>query len=222
MSETKIKNRDELLQMFVSTDGMRPKFMKPWIERDNVFATETHICIRTKMTLNDKADYPRYDDGNTNRLFPVSIAGADGKLSSKTIENALSYAPMIEEIEWRGADIECEECDGTGEVDWQYRDWTQSFDCPVCDGTGYSSHSRCIPTGKKIADPEACVEINGVCFRTCFLKMLLEAMKFFNCEDVSVTLTGPSSAAHFELTHMTDIIIMPVMHDNPYKTIHLS
>lgn len=222
MSETEIKNRDELLQMFVCTDDMRAKLMKPWIERDNIFASESHICIRTKMGVNDNADYPRFDDGKTNQLFPVSIAGADGKLSFKILENALSYAPMVDEMDWVGEDIECEECGGTGQVHWDYRCWTRAFDCPVCDGTGYSSQSKQVATGKKVVDPEACVAIESVCFRACFLNMLLEAMKFLHCEDVSVTLTGPSFAARFELTYNTDIIIMPVMQNNPYKTIHLS
>lgn len=46
MNEKATVNIDKLLKKFVSIDNLRPKYMKPWRERDKVFASETHILIR--------------------------------------------------------------------------------------------------------------------------------------------------------------------------------
>lgn len=118
MSENTIKSIDELLQMFVSTDKDQAKFMKPWRERNYVFATETHILIRVNGSLTT-TDYPQYNSDNTNKLFPTGTP--NGILTALTIENAISYAPLIDEMITVGEDVECRECDGTGSVDWEYR-----------------------------------------------------------------------------------------------------
>lgn len=102
MGENTIKSIDELLQMFVSIDEHRVKFMKPWRERNQVFATETHILIRVNGYLTT-ADYPQYNSDNTNKLFPTGTP--NGILTALTLENAISYAPLIDEMIIHGVDI---------------------------------------------------------------------------------------------------------------------
>ncbi len=219
MSEKTIKSIDELLQMFVSTDEVRPKFLKPWRERDKVFASETHILIRVNGYMTS-ADYPEYNNDNTNRLIPTGVP--NGILSSATLENAISYAPLVDEMEERGYDIVCKECDGTGTVEWDYKHWSKSFDCPVCDGTGYSEISHVEATGRKVIDPEAAIKIGLTCFRVVYLKQILEAMKYCGCKEAAITFGGRTGATRFNLTDEIGIILMPAILGNAYKTITLS
>ena len=87
MSEKTTINIDELLQRFVSTDENRPRFMKPWRERNKVFASETHILIRVNGYMTT-ADYPEYNSDNTNKIIPTGVP--DGILSAAILENAIS------------------------------------------------------------------------------------------------------------------------------------
>lgn len=218
MSEKTIKSIDELLQMFVSTDEYRPKFMKPWRERNHVFASETHILIRANGYLTT-VDYPQHNSDNTNKMFPTGIP--NGILTAATLENAISHAPLVDEYERTGKDVECEECDGTGEVIWDYKCWSKSFDCPVCDGTGYTETQMVKATGQKAINPDAAIQIGLIVFRAVFLKQILDAMEYCGCKEVSVTFGSRTTATRFNLTDEIDIILMPVNQDKPYTEIQL-
>lgn len=220
MSEKTIKSIDELLQMFVSTDEDRPKFLKPWRERNHVFASETHILIRANGYLTT-VDYPQHNSDNSNKLFPTGIP--TGMLSAATLENAISYAPLTDEMKTVGEDVDCEECDGDGEVVWGYRHWTRTYPCPVCEGCGYSSLSKSVPTGRKVIDPHATVRIGLLYFRASFLKLVLEAMKYCDCTEAAVTIGSRTQATRFNISDEIDIILMPVCDNkNSYKSIALS
>lgn len=219
MGENTIKSIDELLQMFVSIDEHRVKFMKPWRERNQVFATETHILIRVNGYLTT-ADYPQYNSDNTNKLFPTGTP--NGILTALTLENAISYAPLIDEMITVGEDVDCKECNGDGRVDWEYRHWTRAFECPVCDGSGYMSLSKSEPSGRKVIAPDAAVRIGLLNFRVSLLQLLLEAMRFCDCVECTVTFGSSTAATLFNLNDDIDIIIMPIFSINPYKSISLS
>lgn len=217
MSVNKPQNIDDLLQLFVSTDDLRPKFMRPWREGNYIFASETHICIRVKGSMTD-TDYP-CSNSHTNNMFLCRCP--DGKLNREILDNAISYAPTVDEIKTVGEDIECEECDGTGQVRWEYKSWTDIFDCPVCQGTGYSETARKESTGRKIIHPEAGLRIGHFVFRVNFLNLVLQAMRFCDCNEAIVSLGNLKIPARFSLSDSIDIILMPVLQDEYYRTIEL-
>ena len=218
MNEKTTVNIDKLLKKFVSIDNLRPKYMKPWRERDKVFASETHILIRVNGYMTT-ADYPEYNSENTNKFFPSGTP--NGILTAATLENALSYAPLVDEYERTGKDIECEECDGTGEVIWDYKSWSKSFDCPVCHGTGYIETQRMEATGQKVISPDAAIKIGLIVFRAVFLKQILDVMEYCGSKEVAVTFGSRTTATRFNLTDEIDRILMPVNQNNPYKEIVL-
>lgn len=205
MSENNPKNIDELLQMFVSTDDMRAKFMKPWRERRRVYASELHILIRVNGYLTD-ADYPERNSDNTDKLFPKGLP--NGIITLARLDKALANAPLVDEMAAVGEDVECDECDGMGNVTWEYKHWQDVFRCPKCEGDGYIERSRRKATGRKVVDENAGVKICSEIFRANFLKMIADTMKFFGCEDATVTLGG-KSATRFQLNDDVDIILLP-------------
>lgn len=204
MSQINPKNIDELLLLFVSTDEMRPKFMKPWREHDYVFASETHIIIRINGNLTE-TEYPAYDTPETNRLFP---AGApDGTVLFSDLEAVLAKAPMEDEMDGEDEEIKCEECDGEGTVTWDYKTWSREFDCPACNGRGYTGIRKAKPTGRKIIDSRAGVMVGPLKFSAFLLGLLLEAMRYCGCGQA--TATFGKKAARFSLSDDIDIIIAP-------------
>lgn len=62
--------------------------------------------------------------------------------------------------------VECKECDGSGEVYWEYTDNSGHThehldECPVCDGTGEIEHEKTKKTGKKILKSEAVINVGN-------------------------------------------------------------
>lgn len=220
MSHNKLSGKviDELLQKFVSTDEFRPKLMKPWREREYIYASESHILIRVSGHLT-ATQYPQYNYDDTNKLFPKGCP--IGIITLEQLTKVLNDAPLVDEMKRVGEDVECEECNGTGEVEWDYKRWSKNFDCPLCDGAGYISRSNCEQTGKKIVDPEAAVNIGQYTFRAYLLNILLKAMKTCRCDYVSVILGIYNKATCFNLTEDIDIIVMPVIQNNAYTTIKI-
>ena len=157
---------------------------------------------------------------STNKLFPTGTP--NGILTALTLENAISYAPLIDEMITVGEDVDCKECNGDGRVDWEYRHWTRAFECPVCDGSGYMSLSKSEPSGRKVIAPDAAVRIGLLNFRASLLQLLLEAMRFCDCVECTVTFGSSTAATLFNLNDDIDIIIMPIFSINPYKSISLS
>lgn len=205
MSKETIKNIDELLQIFVCKDEDRPKFMKPWSDGRYVFASETHILIRVPSELTSN-DYPATDI-KTSQLFPK--CDPTYTISMAQLSDTLAKVPLIDEMERVGEDITCDECDGTGEVYWDYKTWSKEFDCPCCDGTGYISTSELKPTGNKIVDPDKLVLVGLRTHKAIFLSMLLDAMKFFKCAQATVAFGQPFRGTLFSLSNNIDILIMP-------------
>lgn len=210
-------NIDELLQKFVSADELRPKFLQPWRHNNHVFASETHILIRVNgnMTI---AEYPTLDL-NADTLFPTGTP--DGIIALKPLEDALALAPMEDEMAYIGEDVDCDECDGNGRVDWSYRHWVKRFDCPKCFGTGFTEQRRKLPTGRKVIAKDAAIRIGPHVFRADFLNILVEAMRFCDCSQSTVTFGNPRSASLFNLAEGIDIILMPVNQDIAYTEITL-
>ena len=210
-------NIDELLQKFVSADELRPKFQQPWRENNCVFASETHILIRVNGNMTT-TEYPALDF-NVDKFFPTGTP--DGIIALKTLEDALALAPMEDEMTYIGEDVDCDECDGNGRVDWSYRHWVKRLDCPGCFGTGLVEQRRKLPTGRKIITEDAAIRIGPHLFRAGFLNILVDAMRFCGCSQSTVTFGNPRSASLFNLTEGIDIILMPVNQDTACTEIHL-
>lgn len=101
MSENNPQNIDELLRLFVSTDEMRAKFMRPWRERNHVYASECHILIRVSDFLTD-ADYPEHNSGNTDKLIPKGLP--NGIITLARLDKTLANAPLVDELKTVGAE----------------------------------------------------------------------------------------------------------------------
>lgn len=136
-------NEQELLSLFYDKENdMRPDMAAPYLKNGYVCATEAHILIRIKAeTLNGK--YNEIEGLNID--FPAD--NCNFIIGLQDIRTAIASIPQVEEKEKVGKNIECEECNGEGEVEWEYRDSDGHYhyeyhDCPKCYGDGYTSHVK--------------------------------------------------------------------------------
>lgn len=144
-------NEQELLSLFYDKENdMRPDMAAPYLKNGYVCATEAHILIRIKAeTLNGK--YNEIEGLNID--FPAD--NCNFIIGLQDIRTAIASIPQVEEKEKVGKNIECEECNGEGEVEWEYRDSDGHYhyeyhDCPKCYGDGYTSHVKYKKTGRMI------------------------------------------------------------------------
>ena len=200
--------------MFVSTDEIRPKFLKPWRERNHVYASECHILIRVNANMTNE-EYREYHS-DTDKLFPVDVP--DGIITSEQLTDAIAKAPTEPEMSYEGTDVTCDECDGDGFVIWEYKHWQQEDVCPKCDGDGLMERRKKVPTGRQVMAEMASVRIGKSSFKAYFLNMLLNAMKFVGCDSVAVTLGSKDTPTRFNLTDGIDIILMPINIGNAFYT----
>lgn len=210
-------NEQELLSLFYDKgNDMRPYLTAPYLKNGYVCATEAHILIRIKAeTLNGK--YKEIEKGNID--WPTD--NCNFIVSLQDIEKALSNIPQVEEEEQIGKDIDCEECDGEGEVEWEYQNkngryYHEEHTCPVCLGSGYSARAKYQKTGRMIPDEEYHVGIRHVAIKAKWLEILAKAMKLIGVEEVRCVHQAYASPCIFRIDDNIEIILMPYWAETEY------
>ena len=192
----------ELFGLFVDENSYRPELNYPYRRDGYVYATDRHKLIRVKEDI-VSGDYEVTDKMRLN----IPTDNCDYIISDKNIEKALSEIPKVKEVEEK--EVKCSECDGTGEVDWEYRDkngkdYEGCFECPVCDGTGYVYSE--VATGKMIPDPTTTVKVGKNSIYYIHLKALLDAMRVIGVTDVCLVYQG-NITNHFRINENISVIL---------------
>ena len=122
------------VSMFFSTDEMRPIMSKVFYTGNYAAATNGWICIRwenktfkTHNAIDIESVYPTFEN-------PVPITFNIGDYKEFKIN-----LPLIRE------NIECQECEGSGEVEWEYKHYEMMDECPKCDGKGHWEGFNMVP-----------------------------------------------------------------------------
>jgi hypothetical protein len=124
------------VSMFFSTDEMRPIMQNVFYTGTHGGATNAHIAIRWP---DNRAETPKAPDLNSVYPFftnPTSIPF-----------NINDYKEWKQDLPTVRESIECDECDGCGEVEWEYKHYEMMDECPRCDGKGH------VKSNKMISDP---------------------------------------------------------------------
>ncbi len=210
MSNTKIDYK-ALFQMFVSDDEDHPVICRPFKRNGAYYATD--LCSMIILPV-EKAelDIPEYPDSvSAEKIIP----------KERTCEISISIADLerqlipdwIDETVRIGKDIECEDCNGDGHVEWEYsanggRTHYMKEDCPVCSGCGYSEESHTKPTGRKITDPTKRFKMLDAYFLDKQIRRFVEACKVIGAETATKT-SGTSVSANIFQVDDFKIVVMP-------------
>lgn len=216
MSKFQFKNEAELLATFSNPNypGCE-QYRHPFLNERNgqVWATDGYVLISVDPHRLS-GDYPKLKLGE-----PVGFGKrtCDLTVTMSMLEETLASVPKIkEQIEVHPA-RECEECDGTGEVMWEYTDGCLKVHqmeavCPVCDGRGVFTKAVYKETGRTIPDPKAKIEVGNAILLVRYVQKLVSAMEFFRAD--SVHLVCDESQTTWIIDEDIFIIIMPVFKDN--------
>lgn len=214
----KIKNEAELLNKFCDKTHIKEELTKPFFNTryNEVWSTDGHVLIRIKPERL-VGEYPKEKLG-----LPALESPCKKKVTIEALNKALDECPKIdEEIVIQDA-VECKECDGTGEVYWEYTDNTGHThehldECPVCDGTGEIEHEKTKKTGKKIVNKKAVINVGNAYIFANNLYRLKFAMDFLGITSADLISNPDMWSNEFILDDDIHITLMPILFDHTCK-----
>lgn len=207
----KIKNEAELLDMFCDKSGLRSyPFFNP--RYNEVWSTNGYVVIRINPEIL-VGEYIKERLPMPNLEYPCEKI-----ITIEALNKALEACPLVDEEVVIQDDVKCEECDGSGEVYWEYTDnhlhtHERLMDCPICDGTGEMEHEKTKKTGKKVIADDAVIEVGNAYIFAKYLQTLKQAMDFLNIASVKITHNSPKGVNEFVVNDDIRIIIASMLFD---------
>lgn len=207
-----IKNEAELLNKFCDKTHIKEILTEPFFNTNynEVWSSDGVVLIRInpKVLTNE---YPKKKLG-----FPKLESPCNKRITLEAVNQALDDCPKIDEEIVIQDVVECEDCNGSGYVTWEYMDihghaHEHESDCPVCDGTGEIEPERAKKTGKQITDEDAVINIGNACFRARIISKLKFALDFLGITSVKLTHNPNRAANEFVLNDDIRIILMPML-----------
>lgn len=193
-------------------NGLRPRLEKPFTDGEYVVATETYVMLLIRKDLLED-EFPS-EKPPVAALNKIPIQNCDIPVCSSAIRAALDILPKEEEFEEVCEEIECKECDGDGEVYWEYQDrhgrTHQSIhDCPCCDGSGKYQSSIKRPTGNMVVQNCCFVSLNGIFVHAPNMEPLLSTMDSLGIHKARILALRESSTCMIRLAEGIDFVFMP-------------
>lgn len=145
------------IRSFCSDDNYFNQWMdKPFIIDNDIYATDGKILVKFKGCVKDFPEITEHID-NPSKIINVFNDNPCGyiKISVDKLESLLNSINPVDEIVYEDKEVECDDCEGHGKVDFTYTsiDGELSYTtdtCPVCNGKGSLVKSIEVKTGKKI------------------------------------------------------------------------
>lgn len=211
----KIKNEAELLSIFCDESYSNPLRHSPFFNTkyNEVWSTDGYSLIRVKPERLI-GEYPK---GELN--LPPLECPCKKKITIEAINKALGECPKVDEEIITQDAIECKECDGSGEVYWEYTDnnghtHERLYDCPICDGTGELEHEKTKKTGKQIIKEDAVINIGNGYFRAKNIQKLKFAMNFLGITYVELIFNHYGNAGEFVIDEDIRIELASMLFDH--------
>lgn len=214
----KIKNEAELLSMFCDKNEFRELLRTPFFNTRNneVWSTDGHALIRIKSE-SLVGEYPKGKLG-----LPALESLCMKKVTIEAINKALDKCPKVDEEIVIQEAVKCKECDGSGEVYWEYTDNTghtheHLSECPVCDGTGEIEHAKIKKTGEKVLKAKAVINVGNAYIFAHNIYKLKFAMDFLGITSADLISNPDRWSNEFILDDDIHIMLMPILFDHTCK-----
>lgn len=205
-----------LLALFYESDHYSEQVGTPFLSDGYVCATETHRLIMIKPEI-CKGEYQPNKLHVLKTLSPYNI---DISITLDELKDAVGRVSTEEEMKTIRPAIECEECEGDGEVEWTYEDkdgytYEEYHPCPICHGSGYSSRAIEKPTGRKIPSGDAVIGIYEHKFSAYQVLALCDAMELLGIKKVKYVASNANGGNIFILTDDITVVLCPCIAETP-------
>lgn len=218
----KIKNEKKALKMFCAEgDFTRKDIQKPYLINDGgrkVIATNAKVMIVVDAKLT-RCSYT-VASGLNRKYVPSIIAGdkqnIDKYIDFTVLDEAYNKFPLKKEVVSKdGLPETCPECDGTGRVEYEYRDldgkmhYHETF-CPVCNGCGKRNGYEMVETGKMILPDYAVLQFGEVKFDAEMIFKCVEGLRMMGFQGMTWKLSQIIGPSVFSVCDGVTLIIMPL------------
>ena len=183
-NKKRINNEQELFELFCDPDNIVLFKQKPYYEtqRKKVFATNGLILIMMNPSMLSES----YEEIEKPSIYTVFRDSMEGYFTFESLKKVFESFYMEAEKVITEEGRECEECEGSGYVEWEYTDLDGEIhfhddDCPICKGDGIIE-AVLKSTGFMIPTEDSIVRIGKLFFRGILAQKLLWAMEYFNVD----------------------------------------
>ena len=194
-NKKRINNEQELFELFCDPHNDFAFKQKPYYEtrRKKVFATNGIILIMMDPSMLSES----YEEIEKPSIYTVFRDSMEGNFTFESLKKVFDSFEMEKELVLMEEGKECEECNGLGEVEWEYtdKDGEMHFhygDCPFCNGEGQECEDVFESTGFMIPTDDSIVRIGKLFFRGIVAQKLLWAMEYFNVDKAAFAEGGNS------------------------------
>lgn len=209
------ENVDEqkLLGLFCSKGSLSAM---PLLKDNKVFATDCHkaIYINAEVCQGEYEKTEKFD-----MKFPP-VAEQELNIPLLSLQKAYDSLPKLEDEEYDMED--CEECNGTGSVEWEYLDKKgnthyKEFDCPSCDGFGFFKRNI-----RKCYKPEwdAVIKLDGFFINNNHIKSIIDTLFLLGKDHITLLSKAKEDSvvwAYFRIDENITIVISPYLnYDEEY------
>lgn len=215
----KLNNEKEIFDLYVEDEyALRDTLKTPFIQESDgrVWASEGHIVIM----VNQECVSGEYKTQDLGSKIPVRDYNCDFPLSISDLQNALDRCPQEDEVLITYKEVKCPECDGTGEVEAEYRadyddeDYEIVGSCPICDGSGKIDEEVRTPTGKKIPQEDSIIKLGKGYFKWHHFRTIIKTCKMLDIKQIRIVRTHETEMSILEPSKDIHIGFMPMYVDN--------
>lgn len=209
----------EALTSFCANDKYRDWMNTPFVIGNKAYSTDAHfLTIIDAEKVENYKELPILEAKKLNGVVPEE-RNKSFDIEVSKIKADFEKAPQIDCYDIVGEDIDCLECDGSGNVEWEYEHHTKDFDCPICDGEGKTSVAEQIKNGKTKVDDYLCVKIGNSFFYANKLDKIVKTAEKIQAKTITLTYQDtPNRGSMFKLNDL-EILVMPCMQDDNHKVI---
>lgn len=201
------ENVDEqkLLGLFYSKGSLSAM---PLLKDNKVFATDCYKSIY----INAEVCQGKYE---RTELFNMEFPPVEQELNIPllSLQKAYESLPKIGVEEYDKED--CDECNGTGSVVWEYLDekghtHCNDFDCPICNGFGFFKRNI-----RKCYEPEwyAVIKLDGFFINNNHIKAIIDALLLLGKDHITLLSKAKKDSkvyyAYFRIDENITIVISP-------------
>lgn len=200
------KNVDEhkLLRLFCSKESLSAM---PLLKDNKVFATDGHKAIYVNAEV-CQGEYEK------TKRFNIELPPVEQELNIPllSLQKAYDSLPKVETEEYDSED--CDECNGTGSVVWEYLDekghtHCNDFDCPICNGLGFFKRNI-----RKCYEPEwnAVIKLDGFFINNNHIKAIIDALLLLGKDHITLLSIAEEDSvvyAYFRIDENITIVISP-------------
>jgi hypothetical protein len=223
----KLKNEKKALQMFCNEDSFKDAYRQPFINDKNngrVIASNGYIMASVDPKLlrckykHMEQRMPYYDFERKDFATVVEFANFDKAY------NRLALIP--EKVSKDGKPEACPECDGSGEVKYEYKDSNGKIHykycyCPICYGTGKRDDYELVETGRMILPKNCTFQLGDQIIDAYDMTRIVTALRLMGFERMTWK-SRQHNANIFEVCDgFTVLIISRMKKGNSHKRIKL-